>query len=120
MTTRKKSVEALRLWLCRAQLRTSKTLEQFDLGRLPKLNRALVHDLATGRCLHERAPVLLAGPAASASATWRRPGALRGTPGRGRHLHRLLGPHAKTELRPRDRRVRPQARRAGARAAAHH
>ena len=60
--------------LRRAQFRTTKTLEQFDFGRLPKLNRALVHDLATGlnralahdlatgRYLHERAPVLLVGP----------------------------------------------------------
>ena len=76
MTTRKKSVEALRLWLCRAQLRTSKTLEQFDLGRQPKLNRALVHDLATGRCLHERAPVLLVGPSGIGK---RHPAQARGT-----------------------------------------
>ena len=48
--------------LRRAQLRTTKTLEQFDFARLPKLNRALVHDLATRRYLHERAPVLLVGP----------------------------------------------------------
>ena len=30
--------------LRRAQFRTTKTLEQFDFARLPKLNRALVHD----------------------------------------------------------------------------
>ena len=48
--------------LRRAQFRTTKTLEQFDFARLPKLNRALVHDPATGRYLHERAPVLLVGP----------------------------------------------------------
>ena len=48
--------------LRRAQFRTTKTLEQFDFSRLPKLNRALVHDLATGRYLHEKAPVLLVGP----------------------------------------------------------
>ena len=41
--------------LRRAQLRTTKTLEQFDFDRLPKLNRALVHDLATARYLHEKA-----------------------------------------------------------------
>ena len=45
--------------LRRAQFRTTKTLEQFDFARLPKLNRALVHDLASGRYLHEKAPVLL-------------------------------------------------------------
>lgn len=50
------------LRLRRAQFRTTKTLEQFDFGRLPKLNRALVADLAAGRYLHEKAPVLMAGP----------------------------------------------------------
>lgn len=48
--------------LRRAQFRTTKTLEQFDFERLPKLNRALVHELATGRYLHEKAPVLIVGP----------------------------------------------------------
>jgi len=48
--------------LRRAAFRTTKTLEQFDFERLPQLNRALVHDLATGRYLHERAPVLIVGP----------------------------------------------------------
>ncbi|MFM7531725.1 MAG: ATP-binding protein, partial [Rubrivivax sp.] len=48
--------------LRRAQLRTTKTLDQFDFDRLPQLNRALVHDLATGRYLHEKAPVLIVGP----------------------------------------------------------
>jgi DNA replication protein DnaC len=50
------------LRLRRAQFRTTKTLEQFDFERLPQLNRALVHDLATGRYLHEKAPVLIVGP----------------------------------------------------------
>jgi DNA replication protein DnaC len=49
------------LRLRRANFRTTKTLEQFDFDRLPKLNRALVHDLATGRYLGERAPVLIVG-----------------------------------------------------------
>ena len=48
--------------LRRAQFRTTKTLDQFDFDRLPQLNRALVHDLATGRYLHEKAPVLIVGP----------------------------------------------------------
>jgi len=48
--------------LRRAQFRTTKTLEQFDFTRLPKLNRALVADLAAGRYLQERAPVLIVGP----------------------------------------------------------
>ena len=48
--------------LRRAQFRTTKTLEQFDFERLPKLNRALINDLATGRYLQEKAPVLIVGP----------------------------------------------------------
>ena len=50
------------LRLRRAQFRTTKTLEQFDFDRPPQLNRALVHDLATGRYLGERSPVLIVGP----------------------------------------------------------
>jgi len=50
------------LRLRRAQFRTTKTLEQFDFNRLAHLNRALVHDLATGRYLNERTPVLIVGP----------------------------------------------------------
>ena len=50
------------LRLRRAQFRTAKTLEQFDFGRLPHLNRALVHDLAAGGYLHDKAPVLIVGP----------------------------------------------------------
>jgi DNA replication protein DnaC len=49
------------LRLRRATFRTTKTLDQFDFDRLPKLNRALVHDLATGRYLAEHAPVLIVG-----------------------------------------------------------
>jgi DNA replication protein DnaC len=49
------------LRLRRASFRASKTLDQFDFERLPKLNRALIHDLATGRYLTERAPVLIVG-----------------------------------------------------------
>ena len=48
--------------LRRAQFRTTKTLEQFDFERLPQLNRAMVHDLATGRYVNEGAPVLIGGP----------------------------------------------------------
>ena len=50
------------LRLRRAAFRATKTLEQFDFERLPKLNRALVHELATGRYIAERAPVLIVGP----------------------------------------------------------
>ena len=48
--------------LRRAQFRASKTFEQFDFDRLPGLNRAVVNDIATGRYLHEKAPVLIVGP----------------------------------------------------------
>jgi DNA replication protein DnaC len=48
--------------LRRAQFRTTKTLEQFDFERLPRLNRQLVHELASGRYLQEKAPVLVVGP----------------------------------------------------------
>jgi DNA replication protein DnaC len=48
--------------LRRAQFRATKTLEQFDFQRLPKLNRALIHELASGRYLQEKAPVLIVGP----------------------------------------------------------
>jgi DNA replication protein DnaC len=48
--------------LRRATFRTTKTIEQFDFERLPRLNRTLVHELATGRYLTERAPVLIVGP----------------------------------------------------------
>jgi DNA replication protein DnaC len=50
------------LRLRRAAFRASKTLEQFDFERLPQLNRALVHELATGRYLSDRTPVLIVGP----------------------------------------------------------
>jgi DNA replication protein DnaC len=45
----------------KAQFRSTKTLEQFDFERLPQLNRALVHDLATGRYVRECSPVLIVG-----------------------------------------------------------
>jgi DNA replication protein DnaC len=48
--------------LRRANFRSQKTLESFDFDRLPNLNRALVHDLATGRFIAEKVAVLIAGP----------------------------------------------------------
>ena len=48
--------------LRRAQFRTTKTLDQYDFERLPNLNRSLVHDLATGRYLQAKVPVLIVGP----------------------------------------------------------
>ena len=50
------------LRLRRAAFRSGKSLEGFDFARLPNLNRALIHDLATGRYLQEKAPVLIVGP----------------------------------------------------------
>lgn len=50
------------LRLRRAAFRAGKSLEGFDFSRLPNLNRALIHDLATGRYLAEKAPVLIVGP----------------------------------------------------------
>jgi DNA replication protein DnaC len=46
----------------RANFRGQKTLEGFDFDRLPNLNRAVVHDLATCRFIDERVSVLIAGP----------------------------------------------------------
>jgi DNA replication protein DnaC len=48
--------------LRRAAFRATKTLEGFEFDRLPSTNRALVHELATGRYIDERAPVLIVGP----------------------------------------------------------
>lgn len=50
------------LRLRRAAFRATKTFEQFDFERLPNVNRSLLHDLATGRYMGERAPVLIVGP----------------------------------------------------------
>lgn len=52
----------LALRLRRANFRTHKTLEAFDFERLPSLNRALIHDLATCRFVEEKVAVLIAGP----------------------------------------------------------
>ena len=48
--------------LRRASFRAQKTLDGFDFERLPGLNRALVADLAAGRHLDEKVPVLIVGP----------------------------------------------------------
>jgi DNA replication protein DnaC len=48
--------------LRRASFRAQKTLDAFDFDRLPGVNRSLVGDLATGRYLDEKAPVLIVGP----------------------------------------------------------
>jgi DNA replication protein DnaC len=48
--------------LRRASFRAQKTLDAFDFDRLPGVNRSLIGDLATGRYLDEKAPVLIVGP----------------------------------------------------------
>ncbi len=48
--------------LRRASFRAQKTLDAFDFDRLPGVNRNLIGDLATGRYLDEKAPVLIVGP----------------------------------------------------------
>src|SRR3974377_153944 len=59
----------------RAGFRSHKTIEQFDFGFIPKLNQALIQDLATCRFVAEHANVLIAG---------------RGGPGKS-HLAQALG-----------------------------
>jgi DNA replication protein DnaC len=49
------------LRLRRANFRNQKSLEGFDFDRLPNLNRAVVHDLATCRFVDEKVAVLIAG-----------------------------------------------------------
>jgi DNA replication protein DnaC len=46
----------------RADFRSEKTLESFDLGYNPSINKALILDLATCRFLEEKVPVLIVGP----------------------------------------------------------
>lgn len=48
--------------LRRASFRAQKTLDAFDFGRMPGVNRGQIADLATGRYLDEHAPVLIVGP----------------------------------------------------------
>ena len=50
------------LRLRRAAFRSGKSLDGFDFSRLPNVNQSLIHDLATGRYLGEKAPVLIVGP----------------------------------------------------------
>lgn len=52
----------LDLRLRRANFRSQKTPQGFDFDRLPNLNRAAIHDLATCRFIDEKVAVLIAGP----------------------------------------------------------
>ena len=59
--------------LRRATCSNSKTFDQFNFERLPKLNRALVQDLAAGRYLNERSPILIVGDIGVGKSTTSRP-----------------------------------------------
>ena len=48
--------------LRRAAFRSNKTLDQFDFDFNPTINRALIHDLMTGRFIHEKVALLIVGP----------------------------------------------------------
>lgn len=48
--------------LRKAQVSGDKTLERFDYGHSPSVNRALIAELGTCRFVAENAPVLIAGP----------------------------------------------------------
>ena len=48
--------------LRRAAFRSNKTLEQFDFDFNPNINRALIHDLMTGRFIQEKVALLIVGP----------------------------------------------------------
>jgi DNA replication protein DnaC len=46
----------------KSQVGPDKTLERFDFAECPSVNRTLIAELATGRFLTDRAPILIAGP----------------------------------------------------------
>jgi DNA replication protein DnaC len=46
----------------RASFRATKSLDGFDFDRMPGVNRSQIADIATGRYLEEKAPVLIVGP----------------------------------------------------------
>ena len=58
----RRSHKKLAVRIRRANFRNQKTLEDFDFAFNPKLNRALILDLATGRYIEEKVAVLIAGP----------------------------------------------------------
>lgn len=57
----RRSQKQLDLRLRRGNLNTTKTLETFDFGFNPSINRAQVFDLATGAYLHQHRNVLICG-----------------------------------------------------------
>ena len=58
----RRAQSALRLRLRRAALDPSKTLESFDFGFNPKLNKAQIFDLATCAFVERHEPILVYGP----------------------------------------------------------
>jgi len=46
----------------RASFRAQKTLDAFDFSRMPGVNRGQIADLAAGRYIDEKAPMLIVGP----------------------------------------------------------
>jgi hypothetical protein len=67
----------------RANFCNEKTLDEFDFNRLPGLNRAAVHDLATCRFIDEKVACSSPAPVERARAIWRSPW---GTPPRARAM----------------------------------
>lgn len=61
----------------RANFCGQRTLEGFDFDRLPNLNRAVVHDLATCRFINEKVSVRSPVRAERVKAMWRRHWAMR-------------------------------------------
>ena len=61
--------------LRRASFRTTKTLDQFDFDRLPKLNRALVHDWLPDVTSPSTPPFSLSARLESGKVIWRKPSA---------------------------------------------
>jgi DNA replication protein DnaC len=58
----RRSHKKLAVRLRRANFRNQKTLEDFDFAFNPSVNKTLILDLATGRYIEEKVPVLIAGP----------------------------------------------------------
>ena len=58
----RRAQKKLALALRRANFRNHKTLEQFDFGFNPSINRSLITDLATCQFIHEKVSVFIVGP----------------------------------------------------------
>jgi DNA replication protein DnaC len=58
----RRAQKKLALALRRANFRNHKTLEQFDFGFNPTINRSLITELATCQFIHEKVSVFIVGP----------------------------------------------------------